>query len=75
MKERHAKFIVNSAKVFSYFGYEYVFPLWDKQLVDYMLPLRFELRMDRKLYEHTLRDNIFRMNDLNLDNEKNPSRV
>ncbi len=73
MKERHAKFIVNSAKVFSYFGYEYIFPLWDKQLVDYMLPLPFELRMDRKLYEHTLRDNIFRVNDLNLDNETNPS--
>jgi len=73
MKERHAKFIVNSAKVFSWFGYDYVFPLWDKQLVDYMLPLPFELRMDRKLYEHTLRDNIFRVNDLNLDNETNPS--
>ena len=73
LKERHAKFIVNSAKIFSFFGYEYIFPLWDKQLVDYMLPLPFELRMDRKLYEHTLRDIIFRVNDLNLYNETNPS--
>jgi asparagine synthase (glutamine-hydrolysing) len=75
LKERHAKFIVNSAKVFSYFGYEYIFPLWDNKLVDYMLPLPFNLRMDRKLYEYTLRDIIFRVNDLNLANETNPSPI
>ena len=73
LKERHAKFIVNSAKVFSFFGYEYVFPLWDKQLVDFMLPMPFSLRMDRRLYEHALRDIIFKENDLNLDNETNPT--
>jgi asparagine synthase (glutamine-hydrolysing) len=75
MKERHAKFIINSAKVFTFFGYEYVFPLWDNKLVDYMLPLPFSLRMDRKLYEHTLRDNIFSENNLNLDQETNPAPV
>ncbi|MCX6334224.1 MAG: asparagine synthase C-terminal domain-containing protein [Bacteroidia bacterium] len=75
MKERHSKFIINSAKVFTYFGYEYVFPLWDNRLVDYMLPLPYELRMDRKLYEHTLRDHIFREYNLNLDNETNPAPV
>ena len=73
LKERHAKFIVNSAKVFSFFGYEYVFPLWDKQLVDFMLPMPFSLRMNRRLYEHTLRNIIFRKNDLNLDHESNPA--
>jgi asparagine synthase (glutamine-hydrolysing) len=75
MKERHSKFIVNSAKVFSLFRYDYVFPLWDYQLVDYMLNLPYSLRMDRKLYEHTLRDNFFRENNLNLDYETNPAPV
>jgi len=73
MKERHAKFIVNSAKVFTFFGYEYVFPLWDNDLVDFMLPLPFELRMDRRLFEHTLRDIIFRDNNMNLESETNPT--
>jgi len=73
LKERHAKFIVNSAKVFSFFGYEYVFPLWDRQLVDFMLPMPFSMRMDRRLYEHTLRNIIFRENNLNLDHESNPA--
>jgi asparagine synthase (glutamine-hydrolysing) len=75
MKERHAKFIINSAKVFPFFGYEYVFPLWDNRLVDYMLPLPFTLRMDRRLYEHTLRNHIFKENCLNLDHETNPAPV
>jgi asparagine synthase (glutamine-hydrolysing) len=75
MKERHAKFIINSAKVFSFFGYDYVFPLWDNQLVDYMLNLPYSLRMDRKLYEHTLRDHFFRENNLNLDHETNPAPI
>ncbi len=75
MKERHAKFIVNSAKVFSFFGYDYIFPLWDNQLVDYMLNLPYSLRMDRKLYEHTLRDHFFRENNLNLAHETNPAPI
>lgn len=73
LKERHAKFIVNSAKVFSFFGYDYAFPLWDKRLVDFMLPLPFDQRMDRRLYEHVLRDIIFRENNLNLQRETNPT--
>lgn len=73
LKERHAKFIVNSAKVFTFFGYDYAFPLWDNRLVDFMLPLPFDLRMDRRLYEHVLRDRIFRENDLNLPGETNPT--
>jgi hypothetical protein len=40
-----------------------------------MLPLPFSLRMDRRLYEHTVRDNIFRENNLNLDQETNPAPV
>jgi asparagine synthase (glutamine-hydrolysing) len=75
MKERHAKFIINSAKVFSFFGYDYIFPLWDNQLVDYMLNLPYSLRMDRKLYEHTLRDHFFRENNLNLAHETNPAPI
>jgi asparagine synthase (glutamine-hydrolysing) len=72
LKERHSKFIINSAKVFTFFGYEYVFPLWDNRLVDFMLSLPLSLRMNRKLYEHALRDHFFNVNNLNLFNETNP---
>jgi asparagine synthase (glutamine-hydrolysing) len=72
IKERHAKFIVNSAKVFSFFGYDYVFPLWDNLLMDYFLNLHFSLRLNRRLYEYTLQEYIFKDPDLNLKNEINP---
>jgi asparagine synthase (glutamine-hydrolysing) len=75
IRERHAKFIVNSAKVFRYFGYEYIFPLWDNLFVDYMLRLPFHLKMNRILYEFTLREYVFRQQDLNLKNEVNPKAV
>ena len=72
MRERHAKFIVNSAKVFSFFRYEYVFPFWDNRLVDYCMSLPFSLRLNRKLYECTLKKYIFSGKDLNFHNEINP---
>ncbi len=75
MKERHAKFIVNSAKLYPFFGFSYVFPLWDNDLVDFMLNLPWTLRFDRKLYEHVLRDKIFREKGLNLEHETNPKPV
>jgi asparagine synthase (glutamine-hydrolysing) len=75
IKERHAKFIVNSAKVFSFFGYEYVFPLWDNILMDYFLDLPFALRLNRKLYEYTLKEYIFKDPDLNLKKEVNPLSI
>lgn len=75
IKERHAKFIVNSAKVFSFFGYDYVFPLWDNRLVDYLMNIPFSLRLNRKLYEYTLKEFIFKDPDLNLKNEINPSSL
>jgi asparagine synthase (glutamine-hydrolysing) len=72
IKERHAKFIVNSAKVFSFFGYDYVFPLWDNMLVDYFLNLPFSLKLNRRLYEYTLKEYFFKDLDLNLKDEINP---
>lgn len=74
IKERHAKFIVNSAKVFMFFGYEYVLPLWDNNLIDFCMNMPFNLRLDRKLYEYSLRKYIFRDQGLNFSDEINPHR-
>jgi hypothetical protein len=40
-----------------------------------MLNLPYSLRMDRKLYEHILRDHFFRENNLNLAHETNPAPI
>lgn len=72
-KERQAKFIINSAKVFSFFGYSYVLPLWDNLLNDYFSSLPFELKLDKRLYDFVLTEYFFKDRDLNFADEINPS--
>lgn len=74
-KEPKAKFNVNSAKVFSFFGYKYVLPLWDNQFVDFFASLPFEFKFNKKLYDYVLTDEIFREHDLNFSYELNPLPV
>jgi asparagine synthase (glutamine-hydrolysing) len=69
MKERQSKFIVNSAKIFKFFGYDYVIPFWDKSLIEFFSQLPFEMKLNKKLYNKVLTDVIFKELDLNLEKE------
>jgi asparagine synthase (glutamine-hydrolysing) len=71
-KERQAKFVINSAKVYSFFGYDYVLPFWDNMLIGFFSELPFKMKLYKKLYDHVLSENIFKQLDLNLKNEINP---
>ncbi|MGD0342142.1 MAG: asparagine synthase-related protein [Bacteroidales bacterium] len=73
IRERQAKFIVNSAKVYLFFGYDYVLPFFDDLLIDFFAKLPFRLKLYKKLYDHVLREIIFRGLNLNLKNEINPA--
>jgi asparagine synthase (glutamine-hydrolysing) len=70
-KEWQAKFIVNSARTFSFFGYDYVMPLYDNQLLDFFSSLPFSYKLDKKLYDYVLTKSVFRENNLNLSKEIN----
>lgn len=50
MNERQAKFIVNSVKVYEYFGYEWRIPLWDIDLINFWEKIPFEEKLNRKFY-------------------------
>jgi len=54
-----SKFVINSNRIYEYFGYEWRMPLWDNELVKfwYRVPLRY--RIDKKLYDDYLFDRIF----------------
>lgn len=54
LKERQSKFIVNSCRMYEYFGYEYYLPLWDQELVFFFENTGFEQRLFQKLYIETL---------------------
>ncbi|HAM11708.1 MAG: hypothetical protein A2X04_04100 [Bacteroidetes bacterium GWF2_41_9] len=72
IKEIHSKFIINSAKAFTFFGYSYVLPLFDNHLIDFFTTLPFHFKLHKKLYDYVLTHYIFRELDINLPGEINP---
>ena len=48
--ERQAKFIVNSVRVYEFFGFRWQIPLWDAELIDFFLRVSLMLRLKQVLY-------------------------
>lgn len=69
IKEKIAKFIFNSAQVFTYFGYEVRFPYWDNELVEFFRTLPPEYRTGKKLYDDCLKICYFEKHDVNMTAE------
>ncbi len=72
LKEIHSKFIINSAKAFTFFGYNYVLPLFDNQLIDFFTTLPFSFKLNKRLYDYVLKNYMFRDFNINLSGEINP---
>lgn len=53
-KERQAKFIVNSLRVYEFFGHRWEIPLWDHKLIDFFLKVPLRYRYNKYLYDITL---------------------
>jgi len=69
MKERQAKFIVNSTKVYLYFGYDYIMPFWDKRLLDFFPTLPFRMKLNKQLYDDVLKKSFFNEQGLNFNED------
>jgi len=72
IRERQAKFIVNSARIYPFFGFSYYLPLWDIRLVNFFKSLPFELKLHKKLYTETL-EKLFSESNLIFPNETKPT--
>jgi|WetSurMetagenome_2_1015567.scaffolds.fasta_scaffold03813_6 asparagine synthase (glutamine-hydrolysing) len=72
IKERQSKFIVNSASVYNYFGYQYIIPYWDSTLIDFFSLVPFDYKLNKKVYNYTLINTFFEPAGLNLDKELYP---
>jgi len=68
-KEKLAKFNFNSANTYLWFGYEFRFPYWDNDLIEFFRDLPLEVRMNKYLYNDVLMNDYFESFDLNFDNE------
>jgi asparagine synthase (glutamine-hydrolysing) len=73
IKERQSKFIVNSAYVYNYFGYQYIIPYWESALIDFFSHVPFDFKINKKVYNYTLINLFFKPAGLNLTKELYPS--
>lgn len=60
LKEKISKFIFNSSRVFPFFGYQFRFPLWDRQLRLFFRRLPYPLRSFKSLYDYHLEEQYFK---------------
>ena len=49
-RERQSKYICNSARVYEFYGYDWYFPLWDREIVEFWYSIHPKERKGRKLY-------------------------
>ena len=52
-QERQSKYITNSIRVYEFFGFETIQPMWDKEMVDFWLSIPAEERVSREPLYHT----------------------
>lgn len=60
MKERQAKFIVNSCRAYSFFDFDFRLPLFDDELVNFFKSLPFSYKLHKRLYNETLEEHYFK---------------
>lgn len=54
-----SKFVVNSNRVYEYFGYEWRMPLWDNELVKFWYRVPLKYRINKILYDDYLFNRLF----------------
>lgn len=65
VKERQAKFIVNSLRNYEFFGYEHRIVLWDQEVSNFLRNLPFKLKLNSNFYKTQIFNNYF--NELKID--------
>ena len=58
-QERQVKFIVNSCRVYEFWGYDWRIPLWDNEMMDFWSRIPLGLRLNKKLYDNFLQERLF----------------
>ena len=69
LKERQSKFIINSLRIYEYFGYQHAIPLWDSKLISFFRALPLEYKLNSNFYEKIIFEDIF--DHMNINYRKN----
>lgn len=52
---RQSKYVVQGQKVFEFYGYDWITPLWDQRLVDFWSSVPNKYKYDQILYKNTIK--------------------
>lgn len=66
IKNRLSKFIVNSMRVYEYFGLDFYLPFWDKDWVNYWYSLTYKDKLNQEFYVDYLFSGIFKAYKINI---------
>lgn len=69
MKEKLAKFNANCVTTYTFFGYEFRLPYWDKDLVEFFRDLPLHMKINKYLYDDILTSDYFEPFGLNFPEE------
>lgn len=73
IKEKIAKFIINSSSVYNYFGYEHRLPYWDKEMLLFFRDIPLEYKKMKLLYDEVLKNEYFSAYNVNFKTELQPT--
>lgn len=77
-QERQAKFIVNSVRVYEFWGYDWLIPLWDNELMDFFTKVPLQYRLNKKLYDTCVKNKYGKFTGVNKEitqNSKHKDRM
>lgn len=59
-REKLSKTNANSSNVFSFFGFQYRLPYWDKEIVEFFRCVPYKYKLKKRLYNEVLEDYYFK---------------
>ena len=72
-QERQAKFILNSFRVYEFFGYEALAPFWDHRLIEFWLSVETSLKFSRDFFKEMEKEILMaeKLKDIPYSDERN----
>ena len=67
---RQVKFIVNSARVYEYFGLQWTVPLWDRHFAGFWYALSPQDKIEHSYYDQFLINDIFKPHNVDFRKER-----
>ena len=74
-KEKFAKFNVNSNAIYTFFGFEFRMPFWDREIVDFFRQLPVSWKVNKRLYDALLEEYYFKPNEVLFKKELQSSPI